>query len=95
MILYGMGDPVTALHTVGSHVVSVHCKDGLPPKKNGDLGVEQRLGSGQVDYPAFLGALKQIGYKGILSIEREAPDKDRRDEDIRHAVKFLRGLLKT
>jgi sugar phosphate isomerase/epimerase len=94
MILYGMGDPVDALQTVGSRVVSVHCKDGVPPKQPGDLGVEQPLGSGKVDYPAFLGALNQIGYKGILSIEREEPDIDRREKDIRHAVKFLRGLLK-
>ncbi len=90
MILYGMGDPVSALLTVGSRVVSVHCKDGIPPKQDGDLGLEQPLGSGKVDYPAFLEALKEIGYKGILSIEREEPHIERREEDIRHAVKFLR-----
>src|SRR4051794_1612984 len=95
MILYGMGDPVSALRTLGSRVVSVHCKDGLPPERPGDLGVEKRLGSGKVDYPAFLAALTQIGYKGTLSIEREEPDIERREQDIRHAVNFLGGLLKT
>ncbi|MFL6446991.1 MAG: sugar phosphate isomerase/epimerase family protein [Bryobacteraceae bacterium] len=95
MILYGMGDPVRALRTVGSRVVSVHCKDGLRPAASGSLGIEQRLGSGEVDYPAFLDALRQIGYKGILSIEREEPDVERREADIRHAVTFLRDLLKS
>ncbi len=40
MILYGTGDPVEALGTLGRHVVSVHCKDGdWPPKdKPGALG---------------------------------------------------------
>ena len=95
LILYGMGDPVTALHALVGHVVSVHCKDGTRPEKPGRLGLERALGSGEVDFPAFLAALKQTGYKGILSIEREEPDVMRRDEDIRHAVKFLRGLLKS
>jgi sugar phosphate isomerase/epimerase len=94
LILYGMGDPVSALHTVSTHVTSVHCKDGVSPDRSGSLGKECRLGSGEVDYPAFLGALKQLGYTGILSIEREEPDASRRDEDIRHAVSFLRDLLK-
>lgn len=94
MILYGMGDPVRALRAVGGRVISVHCKDGLSPMQAGSLGTEQRLGSGEVDFPVFLEELKQIGYKGILSIEREERDARLRDEDIRHAVKFLRDLLK-
>jgi sugar phosphate isomerase/epimerase len=95
LILYGMGDPVNALRTVGSRVISVHCKDGTRPSKPGALGVEQPLGSGEVDFRAFLKTLKEIGYKGILSIEREEPDTVRRDEDIRHAVKFLNNLLRS
>ncbi len=94
LILYGMGDPVPALQALASRVVSVHCKDGVAPAEPGSLGTERRLGSGEVDYPAFWETLKQIQYKGILSIEREEPDERRRDEDIRHAVKFLRELLK-
>ena len=93
LILYGMGDPVASLHALRARVVSVHCKDGVAPQQPGSLGIERRLGSGEVDFPAFLEALKQIGYKGILSVEREEPDARRRDEDIRHAVMFLRGLL--
>ncbi len=64
LVLYGMGDPVSALHTVSAHVTSVHCKDGVSPDKSGSLGKECRLGSGEVDYPAFLGALKAIGVHG-------------------------------
>jgi L-ribulose-5-phosphate 3-epimerase len=93
LILYGMGDPISALRAVGSRVVSVHCKDGSSPAGAGKLGVERPLGSGEVDYPGFLEALKQVGYKGLLSIEREEPDTQRRDADVRHAVQFLRRLL--
>jgi sugar phosphate isomerase/epimerase len=95
MILYGTGDPIEAVQVLGRHLISVHCKDGASPApdKPGSLGVERRLGSGQVDFPAFLKALQNAGYSGILSIEREERDMERRNADIRHAVEFLRDLL--
>lgn len=94
MILYGTGDPVSALQVLGRHVISVHCKDGVSPAsdKPGSLGVELPLGSGEVDFPAFLKALRGIGYSGMLSIEREEQDVERRNADIHHAVNFLRRL---
>jgi sugar phosphate isomerase/epimerase len=94
MILYGTGDPVEALSILAPHVVSVHCKDGVGPDagKPGSLGQEQRLGAGQVPFPGFLETLRDSGYRGILSIEREEPDKEQRNADIRHAVAFLRDL---
>jgi sugar phosphate isomerase/epimerase len=92
MTLYGTGDPIDAVEVLGKHIISVHCKDGVAPDKRGSLGVERRLGSGQVDFPAFLKALRDVGYGGILSIEREEPDVDERNADIRHAVEFLRDL---
>lgn len=94
MILYGTGDPIQAVQVLGEHVVSVHCKDGVSPAtdKPGSLGEERRLGTGQVDFPAFLKTLRAVGYRGILSIEREELDAKRRSEDIQHAVELLRGL---
>lgn len=93
LILYGMGDPIQSLQTVSRHVVSIHCKDAVPPAEPGALGREVKLGSGQVDFPAFLHMLRDSGYQGILSIEREEPDREVRRTDITHAVSFLRGLL--
>jgi len=94
MILYGTGDPIEALSVLGSHVVSVHCKDGdWPPVDHPEaLGKEKPLGEGSVDLPAFISKLKEIGYRGILSIEREEPDQARRTKDIRSAVRILRSL---
>jgi len=40
----------------------------------------------------FIHKLKEVGYRGVLSIEREEPDRERRNADIRKAVKLLRGL---
>jgi sugar phosphate isomerase/epimerase len=94
MILYGTGEPIDAVKVLGRHVISVHCKDGVSPApdKPGSLGIERPLGSGQVDFPAFLKALRDAQYEGMLSIEREEPDAERRNTDIRHGVSFLRAL---
>src|SRR5579884_4225020 len=77
MILYGTGDPIEALGVLGKYVISVHCKDGdWPPVDQPEaLGTEKPLGEGSVDFPAFLAKLKEIGYRGVLSIEREEPDQ--------------------
>ncbi len=94
LILYGTGDPLEALDVLAPHIVSVHCKDGdYPPKDQPEaLGTERPLGEGSVNIPAFMAKLKEVGYRGILSIEREEPDAARREKDIRAAVKLLQDL---
>ena len=49
---------------------------------------EVPLGKGGVDWKEYLNALKQIGYDGYLTIERECGDDPARD--ISAAVEFLR-----
>ena len=94
MILYGTGEPVAALRTLAKHVVSVHCKDGdWPPKGTpGALGSERPLGKGSVGIQKFVATLKDIGYKGILSIEREAENQEERIRDIRSAVDLMKAV---
>ena len=52
---------------------------------------EMPLGEGQVDWDNYLKALKEIGFNGFLTIERECGDKP--TEDIQKAVSFLRSKL--
>mgnify|MGYP002798296271 CR=1 FL=1 len=52
---------------------------------------EVPLGQGQVDWKAYLAALKEIGYDGFLTIERETGEKP--VEDIALAVGFLKKQL--
>jgi sugar phosphate isomerase/epimerase len=94
MILYGTGDPIESLAVVGQHVVSVHCKDGDWPPTGvpGALGSERPLGQGSVDLKAFLAGLRKIGYKGALTIEREAHDKDERLRDLKEGKRLLEEL---
>lgn len=90
MILYGKDKPVEAVGVLAPWIVSVHCKDGDWPTKEGQLGTEQPLGEGQVDIPAFVAKLKEIGYTGPLTIEREAGDD--RIGDILRAKELLESL---
>lgn len=94
MILYGTGEPIEALKQVGKFVRSVHCKDALWSDQPGKTwGQEVPLGKGQVDIEAYLKTLKEIGYLGPLTIEREIPQEPaRQKEEIGHAANLLIGL---
>jgi sugar phosphate isomerase/epimerase len=52
---------------------------------------ETPLGKGKVRWIPYLTSLKEIGYNGYLTIEREV--KDNAAEDIRTAVNFLREII--
>lgn len=53
--------------------------------------IELPIGDGDVDWTNYLKALKDIGYDGYLTIEREAGDKP--FDDIKSAVDFINKLL--
>lgn len=52
---------------------------------------ELPIGQGDVDWKSYLKALREIGYDGYLTIEREAGDAP--FDDIRSAVKFIRSFV--
>jgi sugar phosphate isomerase/epimerase len=72
MILYGKGDPIEALRTLGPWIRQVHLKDAKATATPGTWGSEVVLGTGEVDWPAFFATLDQLGFTGNLCIEREA-----------------------
>ncbi len=94
MILYGTGDPIEALGVLGSHVISVHAKDGDWPPKDvpGALGSEKPLGGGSVGMRKFVDKLRDIGYDGQVNIEREGQSPEQWRQDVSAAVKLLRSL---
>lgn len=52
---------------------------------------EVPLGQGSVDFPNYLKALEEIGYKGFLTIERECGDTPKADIEL--AANFLRNIM--
>ncbi len=52
---------------------------------------EVPLGKGSVDFPKYLEALSDIGYKGFLTIERECGENP--VDDITMATEFLKNII--
>ena len=96
MILYGTGEPIAALKKVGRFVKSIHCKDGKWADEPGkEWGQEMPLGQGDVGMENYLRTLKEIGYDGSLTIEREIPQEpERQKAEIGHAIRLLTELKK-
>lgn len=90
MLLYGVGDPIEAVGILGRHIRHVHVKDARISERPGvTWGSEVAFGAGQVEPKAFLETLKEIEYRGALTIEREAGPQ--RMTDIRRAIEVLRN----
>ncbi len=83
-------DPIKGIYVLAPYIVHTHAKDGVR-YPNGRIG-EVPLGEGQVPWQEYLKALRENGYKGYLTIEREVGEEPIRD--IKEAKEFLTKLLK-
>lgn len=92
LILYGKGNPVDALDVFGKYVRDFHCKDGVYPTDGRHLGHERAMGEGKVDWPALVKKLKEIGYDGPMTIEREISG-EQQAIDIKKAKDMLEALI--
>lgn len=92
MILYDKGDPIEAVRVLATWIRQVHIKDAVRTRVPGTWGEEVPAGEGQVDWPAFFGALGQAGYRGDLVIEREAGNQ--RAVDIVRAREMIQRLTR-
>ncbi|MEE2641040.1 MAG: sugar phosphate isomerase/epimerase family protein [Planctomycetota bacterium] len=94
MILYGTGEPIEALKKIGQYVRSIHCKDATWADQPGkEWGAEVALGEGDVGMETYLSTLKDLGYTGPLTIEREIPqDPERQKAEIGGAVSLLNEI---
>ena len=72
MILYDMDDPIAALRALVPHVRQVHVKDAKRTKVKGDWGEEVVVGTGEVDWVAFVRILAEADFEGGYIFEREA-----------------------
>ena len=72
LLLYGKGDPVEAMLRLRPWIRQVHIKDATRTKVPGTWGTEVAVGTGEVNWPAFFDALKDMNHAVNLVIEREA-----------------------
>lgn len=92
LIMYGKANPVDALTVFGRYVYDVHGKDGKYPTDGKNLGHETPIGDGAVNFPLFIAKLKEIGYDGCITIEREISGEEQ-IKDILKAKKILEELF--
>ncbi len=99
-------DPAKAVHNLKDYIVHTHAKDGKQlyykdpeivygvkkdPLVTGPSFLEVPLGEGSVNWDEYLNALREIGFGGFLTIEREVGDDP--EKDIRTAVDFLKARI--
>lgn len=77
LLMYGKGNPVDAVDILAPYIRSVHAKDGTYPVNGRELGLEKRLGEGQVDFPALIAKLEAAGFRGGFYVETETYTADR------------------
>jgi L-ribulose-5-phosphate 3-epimerase len=92
LILYGKANPVDAIELLGPYVQGIHAKDGLWPTNPKDLGEEVPIGKGKVDFRRIIARLKELDYRGAVTIEREISGAQQL-EDVRASKIFLEKLI--
>ena len=91
-IMYGKANPVDAVGILGKYIRNVHGKDGNYPTNGRELGCETPIGEGMVDFPRLIQSLKQAGYDGPVTIEREISG-EQQIKDIVSSAEMLRSLI--
>jgi L-ribulose-5-phosphate 3-epimerase len=92
LILYGKANPLDAVELLGPYVQGIHAKDGLWPTNPRELGQEVPIGKGKVDFPRIIMRLKELNYRGAVTIEREISGAQQM-EDVRAAKAFLEKVI--
>ena len=92
LILYGKANPVDAVAILGPHVHAVHAKDGRWPTDPDKLGEEVLIGAGLVDFRKVFEGLRNAGYTGAITIERETHGP-KQIEDVRQEKQYLEKVL--
>lgn len=85
-------DGIIKKKTDPERIYNFFAEGGIEDLRMEDYFIEMPLGQGAVDFPNYLKALEEIGFKGFLTIEREVGGQP--EKDIKMAVDFLRNILK-
>ena len=93
VMLYGRDNPADAVLVFGKYIRDTHIKDGFYPTNGRELGAEAPAGKGLANFPLILRRLRDAGYTGPFTIEREISGEEQ-IRDIRAAAEMLRGIEK-
>lgn len=91
MILYDMDNPIEALRLLVPYVRQTHVKDAIRTAVKGQWGEEVIVGTGEVDWNAFVQILADADFTGGYIFEREAGNN--RVVDIAQGVRALTAAI--
>lgn len=79
--------PMEGVKVLGKHIIHTHAKDAkvFPEGRR-----EVPLGEGWIDWPKYVGYLREVGFNGYFAIEREVGDNPK--ADITKAIRYLQTL---
>lgn len=83
-------DHIEGVRILKPFIVHTHAKDGVYRSAREGGYKEVPLGKGDVDFPLYLEVLREIGFSGYLTIERECGDDP--VADIAEAIQFLKSM---
>jgi sugar phosphate isomerase/epimerase len=81
--------PLETIGAVGRSILHVHARDGVRDLAR-KRGLEVPLGRGSADFPAILGALEEVGYRGYFTVARDQSDDP--PYELGAAVKYLKNI---
>ena len=80
--------PMEGVRVLGPHIVHTHAKDAMVTE--GGKRQEVPLGDGWIDWPYYVGLLREQGFEGYFAVEREVGEDP--VGDITRAAEFLKTL---
>ena len=91
LVMYGTANPLDGLKVIGKYVRALHAKDGKYPTDPDELGREVPIPQGEVDFPAIIKYLKNLGFKGSITIEYELAEQN--NEYILKTKEYLEKII--
>ena len=93
LLMYGKSNTLDGVKILSKYIKSFHAKDGKYPTNPYELGKEVPIPQGDVNFPAIVAYLKQINFKGNITIEYELAEKNY--DYIVRTKKYLEKLFST
>lgn len=91
LVMYGKSNSLDGVKLMHQYIKTFHAKDGMYPTDPYALGKEAPIPTGEVDFPAIISYLKQINFKGDITIECELSGDS--NDYIVNTRKYLQGLI--
>lgn len=94
LLINGRANPLDALDLLGPYIGGVHAKDGVYPQGVNPKGREVKIGEGAANFPLLIEKLVRLGYDGAITIERETPEGEQRDQEILEEKASLEEMIR-